>query len=134
MKFSLVASLLVLSLVLVNPASVSAQSAPPVAPTVKILAIGTRAPGVDMATLRKILPSEVRETVNLYLGGRIDQWYALQDGTGVAFILNMTDVQLAREMLERLPLGQAHLMTFTFVPLAPLTPLRFLAGMSPATQ
>jgi hypothetical protein len=46
-------------------------------PTTRILAIGTINPGVDQAKVLEILPNEVRETVNLYLDGRIDQWYSL---------------------------------------------------------
>jgi hypothetical protein len=48
----------------------------------------------------------------------------------VAFILNVTDVAVAHEMLEKLPLGQAHLMSFELIPLAPLNPLRQLPGMT----
>jgi hypothetical protein len=36
-------------------------------------------------------------------------------------------------MLEKLPLGQAHLMSFELIPLAPLNPLRQLEGMSPTS-
>ena len=36
----------------------------------------------------------------------------------------------AHEMLEKLPLGQAHLMTFELIPLGPLNPLRELQGMA----
>jgi Muconolactone delta-isomerase len=108
-----------------------AQSANPPSPTTKILAIGTVNPGVDPAAVRAILPTEVRETVTLYLQGRIDQWFSLQGRPGVAFILNVTDLAAAHEMLESLPLGQAHLMTFELIPLAPLSPLRQLQGMAP---
>jgi hypothetical protein len=48
----------------------------------------------------------------------------------VAFILNVTDPAAAHEMLEKLPLGQAHLMSFELIPLAPLNPLRQLQGMT----
>jgi hypothetical protein len=87
-------------------------------------------PGVDPAAVRAILPTEVRETVKLYLDGKIDQWYSLQGRPGVAFILNVTDQAAAHEMLERLPLGRAHLMNFDLIPLAPLNPLRQLQGMA----
>jgi hypothetical protein len=107
-----------------------AQPANPPTPTTRILAIGTVNPGADPAAVRSILPNEVRETVMLYLDGRIDQWFSLQDRNGVAFILNVTDPAAAHEMLEKLPLGQAHLMTFDLIPLAPLNPLRQLQGMS----
>jgi hypothetical protein len=34
-------------------------------------------------------------------------------------------------VLERLPLGQAHMMSFELIPIGPLNPLRFLQGMQP---
>ena len=58
------------------------------------------------------------------------QWFSLQDRNGVAFILNVTDPAAAHDMLEKLPLGQAHLMSFELIPLAPLDPLRQLQGMT----
>ena len=109
----------------------SAEPASPPTPTTRILAIGTVNPGVDPAAVRSILPKEVRETVKLYLDGKIDQWFSLQSRSGVAFILNVTDPAAARDMLEKLPLGQAHLMSFELIPLAPLDPLRQLQGMTP---
>lgn len=104
-------------------------AAPTPTPTTKIVAIGTISPSVEQAQVNAILPSEVKDTVNLYLEGKIDQWYSLQDRKGVAFILNVTN----HEMLEKLPLGQAHLMSFELIPLGPLNPLRKLPGMAPQT-
>src|SRR5215467_13080725 len=98
-------------------------------PTTKILAIGTINPGVDPAKVFAILPNEVRDTVDLYLNGKIDQWYSQQERRGVVFILNVTDPAAARKMLEKLPLGQAHLMSFELIPIGPLNPLRQLQGM-----
>jgi hypothetical protein len=100
-------------------------------PTTRILAIGTINPEVDQAKVLEVLPTEVRETVNLYLDGKIDQWYSLQDRRGVVFILNVTDLKVAHEMLEKLPLGQAHLMSFELMPLGPLNQLRQLSGVTP---
>ena len=100
----------------------------------KILAIGTFNPGADLANVNALLPGEAKATVNLYLEGKIDQWYSLQDRKGVAFILNVTNPAVAREMLEKLPLGQAHLRSFELIPLGPLNPLRKLAGMSAQPQ
>src|SRR5215475_7632556 len=111
MKLSLVSGLTGLFICLMSAGTGHAQSATPPTPTTKILAIGTINPGVDPAAARAILPTEVRETVKLYLDGRIDQWYSLQGRPGVAFILNVTDTAAAHEMLEKLPLGQAHLMS-----------------------
>lgn len=99
-------------------------------PTTKILAIGTINPGVDRQKVFEILPEEVRDTADIYLEGKIDQWYSQQNGNGVVFILNATDTATAHEMLEKLPLGQAHLMSFELIPLGPLAPLRLLQGMT----
>ncbi|MGA8696904.1 MAG: muconolactone Delta-isomerase family protein [Xanthobacteraceae bacterium] len=103
-----------------------AQTPMPQTPTTKILAVGTFAPGTDMSQVQRILPTEVRETAQLYLDGKIDQWYSLEDRPGVVFILNMTDTQAAHAVLEELPLGKAHLMTFQLTPIGPLNPLRQL--------
>jgi hypothetical protein len=115
------------SLFLAGP-SAAQQTSPPT-PTTRILAIGTVNPGADPAAVKSILPTEVRETLKLYLDGKIDQWFSLQGRNGVAFILNVTDATAAQDMLERLPLGQAHLMSFELIPLAPLNPLRQLQEM-----
>jgi hypothetical protein len=130
MKLSLAITIAVtLASLLISGSSVGQAVTSPT-PTTRILAIGTINSGVDPAAVRSILPREVRETVQLYLDGKIDQWFSLQGRSGVAFILNVTDQAAAREMLEKLPLGQAHLMSFELIPLAPLNPLRQLQGMS----
>jgi len=123
-RFGLVA--LFVGLIAAVPAHAQSANPPAPTPTTKILAIGTLNPGVDPAAAFAILPTEMRETAKLYLDGKIDQWYSLQERRGVAFILNMTDTAAAHEMLEKLPLGQAHLMSFELIPLGPLHPLRQL--------
>ena len=108
-----------------------AQPASPPTPTTRILAIGTIRPGADLQQVRRILPGEMQATAELYLQGKIDQWYSLQGRPGVVFILNVTDPAMAKEMLEALPLGREHLMSFELVPLGPLTPLRQLLPAHP---
>lgn len=108
-----------------------AQPASPPTPTTRILAIGTIQPGADLQQVRRILPGEMQATAELYLQGKIDQWYSLQGRPGVVFILNVTDPAMAKEMLEALPLGREHLMSFELVPLGPLTPLRQLLPAHP---
>jgi hypothetical protein len=99
-------------------------------PVTHILAIGTINQGASLASVQAILPSEVQETVQLYLAGRIDQWFSRADTNGVVFLLNVTDLAQARAMLEALPLGKAQLMHFELLPLSPLKPLRQLPGIS----
>jgi hypothetical protein len=72
------------------------------------------------------VPSEMRQTAQLYLDGKIDQWYVKTDQSGVVFILNVADPKEAKALLDKLPLGQAGLMEFQFIPMGPLSPLRAL--------
>jgi hypothetical protein len=123
------------ALVLISPAISVAQATPPVeppassvlaVPTTKLLAIGSFPANATPSMWMPILPAEVRETVRLYLDGKIDQWYLKQDQSGVVFVMNLTDPQEAHALLDKLPLGQAGLMTFQFIPLGPISPLRLL--------
>jgi hypothetical protein len=50
-----------------------AQTQPLPTPITHILAIGTITPGASLASVRAVLPTEVRETVKLCLAGKIDQ-------------------------------------------------------------
>ena len=102
-----------------------AGAAPPV-PTTRILAIGRLTANATPAATGWILPQEVRATTRLYLAGKIDQWYIRPDETAVVFILNLSDEKEAHDLMDTLPLGQAGLMKFEFIPLGPLSPLRLL--------
>jgi hypothetical protein len=98
----------------------------PVVPTTKILALGRFTSPPTAEQIKTIFPKEVPDTLRLYLSGKIDQWWARQDQKGPVFLMNVTSVEEARTMLEKLPLGQAKLMEFEYVELSPLTPLHLL--------
>jgi hypothetical protein len=98
----------------------------PVVPTTKILALGRFPCPPTPEQVKTIFPKEVPATLRLYLAGRIDQWWARQDQKGPVFLMNVTSVEEARAILEKLPLGQARLMEFEYVELSPLTPLHLL--------
>ena len=102
---------------------------PPAQPvTTQVLAILTVKEGIPRDQFTKVMPDEVKATVNLYLEGKIQQWYARGDGKGVVFIMNCTQVDDARALTDTLPLSKAKMASFDFMPLGPLTPLRFLMG------
>ena len=73
-----------------------------------------------------VMQKEVRDTVRLYLSGKLDQWFTRRDQNGVVFILNVTSVEEARTLLDKLPLGEAKFMDFDLIPLGPLSPLGLL--------
>ena len=128
MKALAIAALAAFLMELTMAGPAPAQQVGPPSQATRILAIGTINPGVDLASVRAVLPAEVRETVKLYLAGKIDQWFSLADRNGVVFLLNLTDPKSATAMLEALPLGKAHMMRFELTRLAPLAPLQALIG------
>jgi hypothetical protein len=116
-------------------ASLLAQSpAPPPAPTkiTHVLATLTLKEGVTRDKIMNVMQTEVRDTVGLYLDGKIVQWYSRGDGKGVVFLLDCKSVEEARAILEKLPLIKGNFAQFDYMPLGPLNPLRLL--LTPPTQ
>lgn len=112
-------------LLMAAAASLSAQ--PPSPPkTTHILATLSLKPGVTREQIQTVMPDEVRETVELYLDGKIQQWYSRGDGKGVVFLLACGSVAEAKTILEVLPLIKGNFASFDYVPLGPLNPLRVL--------
>jgi hypothetical protein len=130
-----VVGVIIVMLAVISPTRSSAQSAvreaPPRSadlevPTTKVLAIGTFTAIGTPDRWKPLLPAEVRDTVRLYLAGKIDQWYLKQDQSGVVFMMNVTDPREALELLGKFPFGRAGMMTFQIIPLGPIAPLRVL--------
>jgi hypothetical protein len=105
------------------------QAQPPAPPkTTDVLVLMTLKSGAPREELAKVLPSEVRATVRLYLNGKLRQWFQRSDGKGVVFILPATTVADAEAIMDGLPLAQAHLVDHEYVALSPLGPLAALLG------
>ena len=79
--------------------------------------------GVALKQIMAVMPSEIRETVKLYLDGKISQWYSRGDGKGVIFLINATTENEAKAIMETLPLSQQQLVDDEYIPLGPLMPL-----------
>ena len=111
--------------------SLFAQSA--VTPKVtQVLATLTVKQGITRDQIMTVMQTEVRDTVQLYLDGKIQQWYARGDGKGVVFLLDCKSVDEAKAILEGLPLVKHNFASFEYMPLGPLTPLRLL--LTPPAQ
>ena len=100
-----------------------AQGPFPAVPTTKVMAIGQFTTPPTPEQIKEFFPKEVPATLRLYLAGKIDQWWIRQTQTGAVFLMNVTSVEEARALMEKLPLGQAGLMKHEFIELGPLTPL-----------
>ena len=104
-----------------------AQSTPPPRPkTTAVLVILTAKQGVTPQQVMKVMPAEIRATFELYLNGRISQWFSRGDGRGVLFLLDAKDVAEAQALMEGLPLHKENLVDYEYIPVGPLMPLRFL--------
>jgi hypothetical protein len=127
----LAALLLAPVLVLAASGHLASQTQPP-APTTGVLALLTVKVDAKRADIMKVMPDEVRDTVRLYLNGKITQWFAKSDGSGVVFMVNAASVAEAKAITDTLPLVKASLATFDFIALTPLTPLRMLIAEPPS--
>ena len=102
--------------------------------TTGVFALLKAKPGVTRDQIMAIMPAEIRATVQLYLGGKIREWYAREDGTGAVFLLNTGDVAEASSIMESLPLARENMLDHEYIPVSPLMPLRLLIGSQSARE
>lgn len=100
--------------------------APPPVPVTDVMVMLTRKPNVSVPDLMKVLPEEARQTMLMYLDGKIDHWYSRADGRGVVFFLRCSSVEEAKAMMGSLPLDKAGMVDLEFIPVGPLAPMRLL--------
>jgi len=77
---------------------------------------------------------KAKRTVQLYIDGKIREWYSREDGKGGVFLLNTWDVAEAKSIMESLPLAKEHLLDHEYIPVGPLMPLRLLMRNDSAKQ
>ena len=114
-----------------HPISSRAASGAPSVPTPKttaVLVIETARQDVTAQQIMALIPAEIRATVNLYLDGKIQQWYSRGDGKGVIFVVDAKTENEARAIMETLPLAKDELIDHEYIPVGPLMPLRALMG------
>ena len=91
----------------------------------KVMAIGTLKP-LTPEQRQRYLPAEVPATLQLYLDGKMEQFWLREKEAGVIFLMSVDSVEEADRLLKALPLGQADLLTFDLLPIGPLLPLGML--------
>jgi hypothetical protein len=107
-----------------NPSAAQAQAMTPT--TTGVLVILTVKEGVTREQVMAVMPAEVRQTVQLYLNGKIREWYSRGDGRGAVFLLDTRDVAEAHALMDGLPLAKGQLMDHEYIAVGPLFPLRLL--------
>jgi hypothetical protein len=111
-----------------------AQTQPSTSTTTGVFALLKAKPGVTREQVMAIMPAEIRATVQLYLDGKIREWYSREDGKGGVFLLNTGDVAEAESIMESLPLAKENMLDHEYILVGPLMPLRLLMGNQPAKQ
>jgi len=106
----------------------STQAQPPLPEITAVIASLTVKAGVTREQVMAVMSTEIRQTVQLYLGGKIRQWYSRGDGRGAIFVLDCKDVSEAEAIMEDLPLARQNLMDHEYVAVGPLLPLRLLVA------
>ena len=103
-----------------------AQAQPTSPTTTGVMVILTVKAGVTREQVMAVMPAEIRQTVQLYLNGKIREWYSRGDGRGAVFLLDTRDVAEAQAIMEGLPLAKENLMDHDYIAVGPLLPLRLL--------
>jgi hypothetical protein len=107
-----------------NSSVAQAQAVSPT--TTGVLVILTAKAGVKREQIMAVMPAEIRETVQLYLNGKIREWYSRGDGRGAVFLLDTKDVAEAHAIMEGFPLAKENLLDHEYIAVGPLFPLRLL--------
>ena len=111
-----------------------AQTQTSTSTTTGVFALLKAKPGVTREQVMAIMPAEIRATVQLYIDGKIREWYSREDGKGGVFLLNTLDVAEAKSIMESLPLAKENMLDHEYIPVGPLMPLRLLMRNQSARQ
>ncbi len=109
-----------------HPSLAQAQTASPTATGVMVI-ITVKA-GVTREQVMAVMPAEIRQTVQLYLNGKIREWYSRGDGRGVVLLLDTRDVAEAQTIMEGLALAKQNIVDHEYIAVGPLLPLGLLTA------
>ena len=109
-------------------AQTQTQAQAPSTITTGVMVILTVKAGVTRERVMAVMPDEIRQTVQLYLNGKVREWYSRSDGRGVILLLDAKDTSEAHAIMEGLPLSKLDIMDHDYIAVGPLLPLRLLVG------
>jgi len=92
----------------------------------RVFALGTIVKPVTPEQRGQVMPREVPATLQRYLDGKIEQFWARTDAPGVVFLLNVESIDEAKAMVNALPLVTDGFAKYDFIPVGPLAPLGLL--------
>jgi hypothetical protein len=91
----------------------------------KVFAIASAKPSLTPDKLQQHMPNEVPATLKLYLDGKVEQFW-FREKSGPIFLMSVESIEQAKATLNELPLVADGLMTYEYLPVTPLSPLRLL--------
>ena len=107
-----------------HPSVAQAQATSPT--TTGVMVILTVKAGVTREQVMAVMPTEVRQTVQLHISGKIREWFSRADGRGAVFLLDTKDVAEAHAIMGELLLAKQNLVDHEYIAIGPLLPLRLL--------
>lgn len=94
--------------------------------TTGVMVILTARAGITREQIMAVMPDEIRQTVQLYLTGKVREWYSRSDGRGAVFLLDARNDAEAHAIMDALPLARQDLIDHEYIAVGPLMPLRLL--------
>lgn len=110
-----------------EPSAAQAQAPSPTT-TTGVMVILTAKAGITREQIMAVMPDEIRQTVQLYLTGKVREWYSRSDGRGAVFLLDARDEAEAHAIMDALPLARQDLIDHEYIAVGPLMPLRLLVA------
>jgi hypothetical protein len=65
------------------------------------------------------MPAEIQQIVQLYLKGKIREWYSRSDGRGVVLLLGAKKAAEAHAIMGGLPLSKQNMVDDVFIAVSP---------------
>jgi hypothetical protein len=108
-----------------HPQTTPAPASVPI-PVTEVMVMTKLKPGVALSDVANLMQEEMRVTVQLYLDGKIEQWYTRGDGKGAVFFLRCKTTEEAQAVLAGLPAVKAGYLDVEYIPVGPYSRLRVL--------
>ena len=108
-----------------HPQTTPAPASVPI-PVTEVMVMTKLKPGVALSDVANLMQEEMRVTVQLYLDGKIEQWYTRGDGKGAVFFLRCKTTEEAQAVFAGLPAVKAGYLDVEYIPVGPYSRLRVL--------
>jgi hypothetical protein len=96
----------------------------------KVFAIGTIIRALSDEEREQVMRKEVPHTLQLYLDGKIEQFWFRHDKLGVVFLMNAETIEQAKAVTDAMPLVAGGYAAYEFMQVGPLVPLgRLIQGV-----